>query len=116
MAKVYVAGKNLKRAQAVMDALRKDGHIIAYDWVALIEEGSTKEKAIIETQAVRDSDVLVYLWEDNQESARYEAGMAMGLKKTIIVSGKLDSFFFQIPNVHCVNSDEEIIQRIAELR
>ena len=74
---IYVAGKDLKRARNVMDALISSGHKIAYDWVTHIDEGPTKAKAILEAQAVRDSDFLVYLWEPTQESARYEAGMAM---------------------------------------
>jgi hypothetical protein len=64
---------------------------------------------------VCDADMLVYLWAPNQESARYEAGMAMGLKKPVIVSGKSDAFFFQLPNIYCVSSDDEIVQKIKEL-
>ncbi|MCH8069161.1 MAG: hypothetical protein IID16_07865, partial [Candidatus Marinimicrobia bacterium] len=55
-----------------------------------------------------------YLWERDQESARYEAGMAMGLGKPVIVSGKHDSFFFNLPNVHRIASDSEIISAIAQ--
>ncbi len=113
--KIYVAGKDMKRARAVMDSLRTLGHQITYDWVASIAEGPKKEIAKIEAQAVRDSDLLVYLWELDQESARYEAGMAMGLEKPIIVSGKSDAFFFQLDNVHCVDSDELIPDKIEAL-
>lgn len=113
--KIYVAGKDLVRARAVMDSLRNLGHQITYDWVASITEGPKKEIAKIEAQAVRDSDLLVYLWESDQESARYEAGMAMGLEKPIIVSGKSDAFFFQLDNVHGVDSDELIPGKIEAL-
>ena len=113
--KIYVAGKSLERARVVVEALRNEGHKITYDWVALIEGGPTREKAIAEAEAVRTADILVYLWEDDQESARYEAGMAMGLEKPIVVSGKSDAFFFQLPNVHCIESDEQIVKTVEDL-
>lgn len=98
-----------------MDALIEEGHTITYDWVQTLPEGSTKDIAVREAQAVRGSDVLVYLWEEDQESARYEAGMAMGLGKPIVVSGKDDAFFFQLPNIHVVSSDELIVEKVREL-
>lgn len=112
--KVYVAGKSIERAQAVMDTLRASGYTITYDWIATLDKGPAKEVAIAEWEAVRSSDVLVYLWESDQESARYEAGMAMGLQIPIIVSGNSKAFFFQIPNIHCVESDEGIPDAIAK--
>lgn len=115
MAKIYVAGKNLSRARAVIDALKQLGHVITYDWVTVIETGPSKEKAMKELEGVRLADVLVYLWENNQESARYEAGMAMGLGKTIVVSGKSDAFFFQLPDVHCVDSDDQIATSLKRI-
>jgi nucleoside 2-deoxyribosyltransferase len=113
--KIYVAGKNQERAQKVMSELVEQGYTIAYDWVAHMSDGPTKEKAIIEAEAVRDADLLVYLWEPVQESARYEAGMAMGLGKPIVVSGKTDAFFFQLENVHPVNSDDDINNMVKDL-
>ena len=115
MAKIYVAGNDLKRARNVMDNLIKYGHLITYDWVATFDEGPTKKKAIDEANAVRQSDILVYLWAIDQESARYEAGMAMGLEKIIIVSGRTDAFFFQLPNIYCVHFDDEIVSIIKDL-
>ncbi len=106
----------MPRALRVMDALRAAGHTIAYDWVANMPGGPTKEKAILEWEAVRSSELLVYLWETDQESARYEAGMAMGIKIPIIVSGNSTAFFFQIPNVYCATSDDEILEKINVLR
>jgi hypothetical protein len=114
--KIYVAGNDLARARKVMDDLTTLGHSITYDWVAEIEGGPTKEKAIAEAEAVRNSDLLVYLWAPNQESARYEAGMAMGLNKPIVVSGNTTAFFFQLNNVHCVESDELIYKKVEELK
>ncbi len=113
--KIYVAGKAIERARAVMDALTAQGHTITYDWIATLSAGPTKEIAIKEAEAVRDSDLLVYLWEGDQESARYEAGMAMGLEKPVVVSGNSEAFFFKLPNVYCVESDELIVAKVGEL-
>lgn len=119
MSKIYVAGKNLERAQSVMDILIEKGHSITFDWVKEIENEKDEEllqKAIDEREGVKNADLLVYLWESDQESARYEAGMAMGLHKPIIVSGfKKKLFFLGLPEVICVKNDEEIISAVNEI-
>ena len=107
--KIYVAGKKLDRAQSVMKILRDSGHQITYDWANKFSGDKPKERSRKELEGLRSADVLIYLWERDQESARYEAGMAMGLGKPIIVSGKHDSFFFNLPNIHRVDSDDRII-------
>lgn len=107
--KIYVAGKNLDRAEKAMERLRSAGHEIIYDWVALIDDVSDLvKKAYDEREAVKACDALVYLWESDQESARYEAGMAMGLDKRVVVSGKESAHFFTLPNVIVVRSDHDI--------
>lgn len=106
--KIYVAGLNLARAQRVMEMLRGDGCAITYDWTVAYSEERETEKALVERQGVRDAHVVVYLWESGQESARYEAGMAMGLGKPLIVVGH-QSFFFGLPEVTWVASDDQII-------
>lgn len=105
----------MERARPVMDALIQAGHLITYDWITNMPGGPTKDKAVAEWEAVRASEILVYLWESDQESARYEAGMAMGLQLPIVVSGNSSAFFFQIPNVHRVDSDEHIVDKVREL-
>jgi len=112
MSKIYVAGKNLERARAMMDILLENGHSITFDWLKDIEnEQDPIKKAFDEREAVKQADILVYLWESDQESARYEAGMAMALHKPIIVSGfpKKHRFFLSLPEVVSVSSDDEII-------
>lgn len=114
--KIYVAGKNLDRAGRVIDFLLDAGHEITYDWVAAIDDTSDlTKKAHDERQAIRSCDVLVYLWEDDQESARYEAGMAMGLDKMVIVSGKESAHFFTLPDVMTVKSDEQILEALNSI-
>ncbi len=115
MAYVYVAGKNLARAQTIMAQLREHGHHITYDWATSFSDKNPKEKAISERDGVRQADVLVYLWEEDQESARYETGMAMGLEKPIVISGTKDSFFFQLPNIIRIESDNQIVSAIETL-
>ncbi len=112
--KIYVAGKELKRAKAVMKVLRDSGHQITYDWATKFSGDNPVDRSADELKGVREADLLVYLWEPDQESARYETGMAMGLGKSIIVSGKQNSFFFHLPNVHCVDSDDKIIPLVNE--
>ena len=114
MAKIYVASKNVIRTRDFMSVLEKNGHTITFDWTIDIEKesGQNSEKAIIEREAIRNCDALVYLWEENQESARYEAGMAMGLGKKVIVSGNHRSFFFQLPEVTSVEDDNKIIETL----
>ena len=113
--KVYVAGKNLERAGRVISQLREAGHTITYDWVAVIDDTSDlAQKAFDEREAIKDCDALVYLWEPDQESARYEAGMAMGLDKKIVVSGKDDAHFFTLPNVLIANSDDGIRHKLGD--
>ena len=113
MANIYVAGKNLTRARAVMDMLVENGHSVTFDWITGIENEKDEElpqRASDERKAVQECDVLVYLWESDQESARYEAGMAMGLNKLIIVSGFTKKLFFlSLPEITCVKNDDEIL-------
>jgi hypothetical protein len=110
MAKIYVASNDLARARKVMDELTGAGHTITFDWVVDIEDQSDNPgKAFREREAIRECDILVYLWASNQESARFEAGMAMGLGKKIIVSSDHQAWFFALPEVVQVNSDDQIM-------
>jgi nucleoside 2-deoxyribosyltransferase len=119
--KIYVAGLNLERARAVMNKLRASGHTVTYDWVADYDRGSQYvedhqlEAAIAEREAVRAADVLVYLWEQGQESARYEAGMALGRGIPVIAVGEHEAFFYSLPEVQRAASDDEIIDVLRSL-
>lgn len=95
-----------------MDSLRSHGHEIVYDWTVSYSDNDTPEKAIIERDAIKTADLLVLLWHPDAESARYEAGMAMGLGKQIIVSEGPDSFFFHLPGIISVSTDDDIIGAI----
>lgn len=118
MSKIYVASNNVKRAQSMMNLLKENGHTITFDWTIGIENSSEqdKEKALLEREAIRNCDALVYLWDENQESARYESGMAMGLGKKVIIVGNHESFFFQLPEVISVESDDKIIENLYGIK
>ena len=82
-----------------MEMLRGDGCAITYDWTVAYSEERETEKALVERQGVRDAHVVVYLWESGQESARYEAGMAMGLGKPLD-RGRPSEFLLRAPRGH----------------
>jgi hypothetical protein len=119
MSKIYVASNEVPRAKSVMKALISAGHTITFDWTLDIENEQEQDKIgkpLKEREAVRECDVLVYLWKADQESARFEAGMAMGLKKKIIVvSGDHKAWFFALPEVVQVTTDYEIVIAIKNL-
>ncbi len=118
MAKIYVASNEVDRARKVMEALVEAGHTITFDWTIDIGPEDQEEKpikALKEREAVRRCDVLVYLWKENQESARFEAGMAMGLRKKIVVVTNHDAWFFALPEVIQISSDDLIVETINKL-
>lgn len=116
MANIYVAARNMARAEEVIGELRAAGHAIADDWTAHYCEGDGAERAAREVEAIRAADLLVYLWEPKGESSCYETGMAMALGKPVIaVAPGHDSFFFRLPNVRRVADDAAIVGAIAEL-
>lgn len=92
-----------------------EGHEITYDWVTDYSEDDQATKAFDEREGVRSADALVYLWEEDQESARYEAGMAMGLGKPVVAVGH-EAFFFLLPEVVSVKSDKDIISALASIQ
>ncbi len=112
MLKIYVASNEVARARKVMEELINAGHVITFDWTIDIEKGNEQDKIgkpLIERDAVRECDVLVYLWKEDQESARFEAGMAMGLRKKVIAVTAHKAWFFALPEVIQVSSDDQIL-------
>lgn len=116
MARIYVAGNEVARAKKVMEELLAAGHSIAFDWTIDIEKQTEEDKLskpLEEREAVRECDVLVYLWKADQESARFEAGMAMGLRKKIIAVTDHRAWFFALPEVIQVDSDDQILRALS---
>ena len=115
MAKIYVASNEVARTRKVMEKLIVAGHTITFDWTVDIENETEQDKVgkvLKEREAVRECDVLVYLWKDDQESARFEAGMAMGLNKKIIVVTDHKAWFFALPEIIQIDSDDQILSAI----
>ncbi|MFA7193804.1 MAG: hypothetical protein WC087_02725 [Candidatus Paceibacterota bacterium] len=115
MLKIYVASNEVDRAKKVMQELINAGHTITFDWTVDIELGENQDKIgkpLKEREAVVECDVLVYLWKEDQESARFEAGMAMGLRKKIIVVTDHKAWFFALPEVIQIDSDNQILSVI----
>ena len=112
MVRIYIASNRSARARKVMDALRSNGHEIVYDWTENYDEHDSAQKAIAERDAIRRADLLVLLWHPDAESARFEAGMAMGLGKQVIVAGAPDSFFYNLPDITRVSADDEVVNAV----
>jgi nucleoside 2-deoxyribosyltransferase len=116
MAKIYVASNEVVRAKKVMAELVAAGHTITFDWTIDIEKGNEQDKInkpLREREAIRECDVLIYLWKENQESARFEAGMAMGLGKKIIAVTDHQAWFFALPEVIQVSSDDQVLSALG---
>ena len=119
MAKIYVASNEVSRAKKVMADLIEAGHTITFDWTLDIEnqvEEDKPSKALKEREAIRECDILVYLWKSNQESARIEAGMAMGLRKKVVAVTDHQAWFFALPEVIQIASDDQIVDTIYKLK
>lgn len=70
-----------------------------------------------ELNFLAESDALVYLWAADQESARFEAGMAMALTKPIVaVLQHQPAWFLTLPNVHPVLSDADVLAALQRVR
>jgi hypothetical protein len=116
MPKIYVAGKKIPRAKEVMKMIRGAGYEITFDWAENYNEDNWAEDSLAEREGIKKCDIFVYLWCEDAKSARYEAGMAMGLEKPIIISGGPDSFFYRLPNVTSVEDDSKILDAISSLQ
>lgn len=112
---IYLAGKNLDRANRVAKILEDSGYSIPCNWYYNYKDDETNFGPEDEVQAIRTADVLVYLWESDQESARYEVGMAIALGKLVVVVHDTPKWFLQLPNVHAVSRDEDIIKALSEV-
>jgi hypothetical protein len=112
--KIYVASKKIPRAREVMKMIREAGYEITFDWATDYHEDNWDEYAQKEREGIQKCDIFVYLWCEDAKSARYEAGMAMGLNKLVIASEAPDSFFYHLPNVVRIQSDSEIVNTIVK--
>lgn len=116
--KIYIASNEVERTRMVANRLEQNGHTIVYKWYDQIENEKPEDIPRIaqeEREAIRESDALVYLWRSDQESARIEAGMAMGLGLPVIAVGNQEVFFFNLPDVYVVPSDDEAVKMVEAI-
>ena len=87
--RIYVCGKyeDKRRISRVMWDLENTGHTISYNWTK--EERPPKDQAIIEIDAVLDSEALVCVFERDLDYAGslVEFGVALGAGLPIYVIG-----------------------------
>ena len=112
---IYCAGKDLSRANRVATMLESAGYTIPCDWFRNYRDDQSRFSPMDEKRAIAEADVLVYLWEPDQESARYEVGMAMALDKPIIVVHNEQPWFLTLPHVVVVRDDSEIIGALKNI-
>lgn len=94
--KIYVATsfQNIPEARAVMDILRKAGHVITHDWTSeAIDPAWPKEQqdeylqtcGASDYRGVCDSDAVVLINHDKSRDAMAEFGMALGMDRLVFV-------------------------------
>jgi nucleoside 2-deoxyribosyltransferase len=126
--KIYVAGKWEDRANVrkLMDKLESQGHVITHDWTTTEEALSTYSDelnknsdvltryAVLDTEGVRDSDILVALIDkDYHYAGTYgEIGMAVIAGKEVCAIGENNShfIFFHHPLVKKFGNEEELLK------
>src|ERR1039457_4176337 len=104
-APIFVAGYDPTRAQAAMRRIREHGESVSLDWTSEPFDTPYKErpawtepKARSMLAAIRSSVALVLLWEPGtMESARWEAGIALGQRLPVFVAGDVDLFYGYTP-------------------
>jgi hypothetical protein len=119
--KIYVAARNFTFAQEVMELLRRElGATITLDWTGY--PPGTRDSRIAEMMrlAVEAADAVVLCGvEDKMLGALLEVGMALGLRKRVIVFGggaePRDSLFWRLPEVQVCASEEILVDLVAEV-
>ncbi len=102
--RIYVASKYEEKAYVseIMDALRKAGHVITYDWTT--NEQVNEAQARADMNGVRSAEALVLIAEKdlNYCGALVELGIALGLRIPIFVVGKALNdrcIFMRLPEI-----------------
>lgn len=123
--KFYVSGKIGVEdgVREVMKALRDAGHEITFDWPNVPhlkpydeKPATCQEAAILETNAVKEADVLILIPHDRGVGMYVEFGIAIGSEVPVRVITKYGSktMFFYHPLVKKVNSVEEVIEEFSK--
>lgn len=127
--KIYVAGKFEKKEEIrkIYKKLESLGHSISYDWTThkfikpyVENQQQASTYAQNELNGICQSDVLIYIAEENGHTLPMEFGAALAMAKTtgkprIFAVGKhncLSPWFFN-PLIKRVNKLEEVLKALA---
>lgn len=115
---IYVAGKNLNTARALMTMLESRGHDITFDWTEIESKDAAIHYSLRMKEGVEESDVLVLDGlQDGMLGAYIETGMAIALGKQVVVfdiyQEVKSSVFWNLDNVTVVYSFNELFPTIA---
>ena len=122
--KFFVSGKLGVEGDAieVMAVLRIAGHEITFDWTAApylkpYDENveACQKAAVIDSQGVKDADVLVILPHERGVGMYVELGIAVGfgIPVRVITNKKSRTMFFHHPLVKRVSGVQEIIEEFS---
>lgn len=93
--KIYVAGnwEQREKIRKWMDDLESDGDAITEDWTRHEKQNKTREYAEADKKGIENCDWFIYDAEGMSSGKNIELGIALTLKKTIFIIGKLDTVF-----------------------
>ena len=121
--KFYIATtlENAAQAREVATALKAAGHEQTYDWTrhGSVQAGgfhAIREAAMNEEKGVRDADIVVMLL-PGARGAHAELGMAIALKKWVIIYGRKETDFIQTGRTcafYCSPSVQRIVGPLPE--
>lgn len=131
MMKIYLAttGHKLKRAQALMDVVRKRGHEITHDWTlgfsleSNINSHELLSRVLDDIRGVVDADVLIVVMQNRMSvdmtGTAIEIGVAIGAKKPVMVAEeecRFDHFFSNHPGITCYKSLDCVLDVLYKWR
>jgi hypothetical protein len=122
--KFFVSGKigeesNVKQA---IEILRESGHDVTFDWTSIphlrpYEENAdaARDAAIQESQAVKNSNVLLLIPHEKGVGMYVELGIAIGvgIPIRIITTSESNTMFFHHPLVKKVSSLIDVIEEFS---
>lgn len=117
--KFYIAGRNSKRNEIkrMQNALINEGHQITVDWTddkfirPYSEHKELSEKyAKLSVDGVKQCDVFLIISDEAGMGMYVELGVAIALKKKVIVLGDKNSMFYFYPGIIVKDNFEEMLK------
>jgi hypothetical protein len=120
----YTAGpmKDQQAVREVAEKLRAAGYTVNSRWLD-IEDGTNKDEeylqkmAVIDLEDVLKADALIYVNTGTKsEGKATELGVAIGtMKPIIVIGGKANNIFLNLPGLPFFDTVEEAIEKFKEL-